>query len=129
MSYINIPKTCELCGHSLVFFQQYGKSFCPVCEKEQLDRFSQWVSQQKSASATKSDKVLSEDQTALIKHLEATIQKDEAFLLNHQNELDVTDLEQKEIYQHTQGKIDMCRQVLGYLEKIRKSPNLIDEKV
>lgn len=52
MSYITIPKTCELCDHPLAFFPEYGKSFCPVCEKKQLDRFSEWVQQQKKASPT-----------------------------------------------------------------------------
>ena len=55
MSSVNIPKTCELCDHPLVFFSQYGKSFCPVCEKEQLDRFSEWVAQQEKPS-TKPEK-------------------------------------------------------------------------
>ncbi len=52
MSYISIPKTCELCDHPLAFFPKYGKSFCPVCEKEQLDKFSEWIEQQKQPSTT-----------------------------------------------------------------------------
>ncbi len=52
MSHANIPKSCELCSHPLVFFAHYGKSFCPVCEKEQLDRFSEWVEEQKESSSS-----------------------------------------------------------------------------
>ncbi len=63
----------------------------------------------------------------LIDYLEARLQKDEAFLLAHQDELAVKDPEQKEIYEVTQGKIEMCRQVLGYLEEIRHNPTLLRE--
>ena len=62
------------------------------------------------------------DHLSVIDHLETWLQKDEAFLWAHQDELNVEDPEQKEIYEVTQGKIDMCQQILGYLEKIRKNP-------
>ena len=62
---------------------------------------------------------------ALIDYLENRIQQDEAFLLAHQDELDVEDAQHKEIYEVTQGKIDMCRQILGYLEEIRKDPSRV----
>ena len=56
MSYVTIPKSCELCGHPLAFFQQYGKSFCPVCEQEALDSFAKWVEQQKSVHSHEQEK-------------------------------------------------------------------------
>lgn len=62
------------------------------------------------------------DNFNVIDHLERWLQKDEAFLWAHQDELNVEDPEQKEIYEVTQGKIDMCQQILAYLEKIRKNP-------
>ena len=45
--------------------------------------------------------------------------------MNHQDELDTDDQEQKEIYEYTQGKIDMCRQVLAYLEEARQNPHVL----
>lgn len=65
--------------------------------------------------------------TTILDYLEQRIQKDEAFLLNHQDELDPGDPEQKEIYEVVAGKIDMCRQILGYLEEIRKYPGVVTE--
>ena len=63
----------------------------------------------------------------LIGYLEARIQNDEAFLREHQDQLNAGDAEQKEIYEYTQGKIDMCRQVMSYLEEIRQSPNVVED--
>jgi hypothetical protein len=63
----------------------------------------------------------------LINYLERRIQKDEEFFLDHQDELNVEDSEQKEIYDVTQGKVDMCRQMLGYLEELRQHPEKILE--
>ena len=63
----------------------------------------------------------------LLDYIEQHIQKDEEFFLNHQDELDVEDSEQKEIYEVTQGKIDMCRQVLSHLETVRQHPEIIKE--
>lgn len=62
---------------------------------------------------------------AIIEYLENRIQQDEAFLLAHQDELNVEDPEHKEIYEVTQGKVDMCRQILGYLEDVRKNPDIV----
>ena len=53
---------------------------------------------------------------ALIDYLEDRLEKDEAFLLDHQDQLDTKDQEQRELYEYTQGRIDMCRQVLRYLQ-------------
>lgn len=83
---MNIPKNCAICNHPLVYFPEYGKSFCPVCEKQQLERFSEWVKQQKipKTQETKEEKehVLEEEikhqdhinkaalKAVLLKHLE-----------------------------------------------------------
>lgn len=64
----------------------------------------------------------------LLNYLERRIQKDEEFFLDHQDELNVDDPEQKEIYNATQGKVDMCRQMLGYLEELRQHPEKILEE-
>jgi hypothetical protein len=64
------------------------------------------------------------DNFAFIDYLEARIEEDEAFLCTHQDELDIEDAKQKEIYEVTQGKIDMGRQILRYLEEIRKNTEL-----
>ena len=66
------------------------------------------------------------DYLKLINHLEVRLQKNEAFLFARQDQLAVDDPEQKEIYEVTQGKIDMCQQVLGYLERLRKNPAMIE---
>ena len=63
----------------------------------------------------------------LLNYLEEYIQQDEEFFLNHQDELQVEDPQQKEIYEVTQGKIDMCRQVLSHLEVVRQHPEIIKE--
>jgi hypothetical protein len=64
---------------------------------------------------------------SLLTYLEEQLQEDGDFLLTHQNELDPENPEQKEIYEVTQGKIDMCRQVLSYLETVRHHPEVLDE--
>ena len=61
----------------------------------------------------------------VLNYLERRIQKDEEFFLDHQDELNLDDPEQKEIYDAAQGKVDMCRQVLGYLEELRQHPEKI----
>ena len=64
---------------------------------------------------------------SLLVYLEEQLQEDSAFLFAHQDKLDLEDPEQKEIYEVTQGKIDMCRQVLSYLETARHHPEVLHE--
>ena len=64
----------------------------------------------------------------LLNYLERRIQKDEVYFLDHQNELNVDDPEHKEIYDATQGKVDMCRQIRDYLEELRQHPEKIFEE-
>ncbi len=68
------------------------------------------------------------DALELLNALERRIQKDEEFFLEHQDELEVNDPQQKEIYDATQGKVDMCRQILSYLEELRQHPEKILEE-
>ena len=63
----------------------------------------------------------------LLDYIEQHIQKDEEFFLNHQDELNNEDPQQKKIYDVTTGKIDMCRQVLHHLETVRQHPEIIRE--
>ncbi|MCP4399924.1 MAG: hypothetical protein GY801_21785 [bacterium] len=68
------------------------------------------------------------DALELLNALERRIQKDEEFFLDHQDELEVNDPQQKEIYDTTQGKVDLCRQILSYLEELRRHPEKILEE-
>ncbi|PIE33892.1 hypothetical protein CSA56_09390 [candidate division KSB3 bacterium] len=63
----------------------------------------------------------------LLNYLKRRILKDEEFFLSHQNELQIDDPQQKEIYDVTQGKVDLCRYILQALEQVRQHPEVIRE--
>ncbi len=88
---MNTPTYCEVCNHPLIVFEEYGKRFCPECEKAQLARFSLWAKQQKSSESVQkkeeTEHSLEEEikqqehinkvalQTVLLKHIEECKQK------------------------------------------------------
>ncbi len=105
-----IPKYCEVCDHPLVFFPEYGKSFCPVCEKGQLARFSLWVQEQHAPKAQKKKEEQEHLMEEEIKH-QAHINKAalKAVLLKHIEESRQRLEERQEFFE---GKIEACQEIL-----------------